>query len=255
MFACRSEYRMRIVYSGICDTGLKRETNQDSIFTHSGEDMGLFVVADGMGGYAHGELASQTITNMFSQWIENFSVELFGGDFLKMMESLEWKLEEANREIFLKYNQEQICGSTCILLFIYKEYYGIINVGDSRIYRKEGWKIKSVMKDDVWENSPQVQENLSKREIINHSNYGKLLQAVGTKESLALTSKTGISEEGDTFLLCSDGLYKMCPERVMAKMARVFSENNMDECIHKLLKECYRAGAGDNISIIMVKCV
>lgn len=248
---------MRIVYSGICDIGLKRENNQDSIFTYSGKDkdVSLFVVADGMGGYSSGELASQMITNKLSQWVEHFSIELYDGNFLKMMESLEHKLEEINSEIFFRYNQEQICGSTCILLFIYKEYYGIINIGDSRIYKKEGWKIKSLMKDDVWENSPDIQERFSKREIINHPNYGKLLQSVGTKENLALASKTDILRQGDTFLLCSDGLYKMCSEKKLAGMLQFVSESEVEKCVKKMLSACYKAGAGDNVSIIVVKCV
>lgn len=248
---------MRIVYSGICDIGLKRENNQDSIFTYSGKDkdVSLFVVADGMGGYSSGELASQMITNKLSQWVEHFSIELYDGNFLKMMESLEHKLEEINSEIFFRYNQEQICGSTCILLFIYKEYYGIINIGDSRIYKKEGWKIKSLMKDDVWENSPDIQERFSKREIINHPNYGKLLQSVGTKENLALASKTDILRQGDTFLLCSDGLYKMCSEKKLAGMLQFVYESKVEKCVKKMLSACYKAGAGDNVSIIVVKCV
>lgn len=208
-----------------------------------------------MGGYATGELASQTITKMLSQWIERFSIELYDGNFSKMMESLENRLEEINREIFFNYNQNQICGSTCILLFIYKEYYGIINIGDSRIYKKEGWKIRSIMKDDVWENSPDVQTQLSKKEIKNHYNYGKLLQAVGTKENLILTSKTDVLKSGDTFLLCSDGLYKMCPERILARNLRFVSEKNIEDSVKKMLEEAYKAGAGDNVSIIVVKCI
>ena len=248
---------MRIIYSGICDIGLKREKNQDSIYTYSGKnnDISLFVVADGMGGYASGELASQAITYKLSQWIDRFSIELYDGNFSKMMESLENKLEEINREIFFNYNQNQICGSTCILLFIYKEYYGIINIGDSRIYKKEGWKIRSIMKDDVWENSPDVQQKLSKREIINHNNYGKLLQSVGTKEHLVLTSKTDVLKQGDTFLMCSDGLYKMCSERILARILRGVSEKNADDSVKKMLEESYKAGAPDNVSIIVVKCM
>lgn len=248
---------MRIIYSGVCDRGLYREENQDSVFMYSGknDDISLFVVADGMGGYSHGELASQTVTKRFASWIESFSADKYDGNFLKMMESLEYKLGEISQEIFLKYNRGQICGSTCVLLFVYKEYYGIINVGDSRIYKKDGWKIKSVMKDDVWENSPDVQNSFSKREIIKHDNYGKLVQAVGTKETLVLTSKTDMLKQGDTFLLCSDGLYKMCPERIMGKMCRVVSESNIEDCVGKLLQETYKNGAGDNISIILVKCV
>lgn len=248
---------MRIRYSGICDIGLKRDVNQDSIVTYfkENDNIGLFVVADGMGGYSEGERASQAITSELLQWIEHFSTNVYGDNFSKMMEDLENKLEDINREIFFKYNQEQICGSTCILLFIYKKYYGIINIGDSRIYKKEGWKVRSLMKDDVWENSPEVQESMSEKEIINHHNYGKLLQSVGTKETLMLTSKTDELKQGDTFLLCSDGLYKMCSEKKLARILQFVSESKVEECVNKMLSACYKAGAGDNVSIIVVKCV
>ena len=170
---------MKLIYCGICDIGLKREKNQDSVFMCSKEEMSLFVVADGMGGYANGEKASQAITDELKSWAEKFAPDMFDHNFSKMMISLRNKIEEINNRIYQELNLKQICGSTCILLFIYKDCYGIINVGDSRIYKKEGWKIRSVMKDDVWENRIDVKERFSNKEIMNHENYGKLLQAVG----------------------------------------------------------------------------
>lgn len=171
----------------------------------SKKDMSLFVVADGIGGYTGGEIASGTITAGFQNWAENFVPNFFDGIFSKMIKSLENKLEEISREIYHKFNQTQICGSTCILLFIYKGNYGIINVGDSRIYKKDGWKLKSIMKDDVWENRIDVKEGMSKKEIISHTNYGKLLQAVGIREDISIASKTDLLKAGESFLLCSDG--------------------------------------------------
>ena len=248
---------MKIFYSGVCDSGLKRKNNQDSIcmYLNKIEEAGLFVVADGMGGHAEGETASRTITDKLREWIHYFSADVYQGKFSKMMQSLENKIEEINREIFFKYNQTQICGSTCILLFIYKDNYGIINVGDSRIYKKAGWKIKSLMKDDVWENKLDVKEKYTKKEILNHKNYGKLLQAVGIRENMSLASKTDLLKQGDIFLLCSDGLYKFCKERDIQRILKRASEDNLKDSVNSLMAKCYEAGARDNVSIIIVKSV
>lgn len=246
---------MKLIYSGICDIGLKREKNQDSIFMHSNGEVGLFVIADGMGGYAKGEIASSTITNEIKHWICNFKAEDYDNKFIKMMKSLENKIEEISRYIYHNYNQTQICGSTCVLLFIYKDYYGIINIGDSRIYKKQGFRLKSVMKDDVWENKIDVKEHMSREDILNHTNYGKLLQAVGIKENISLASKTDLLKRGDSFLICSDGLYKFCLERDMRKIMNGISESNIEESVKKMVTKCYEAGAKDNISVIVVKCV
>ena len=246
---------MKLIYCGICDIGLKREKNQDSVFMCSKEEMSLFVVADGMGGYANGEKASQAITDELKSWAEKFAPDMFDHNFSKMMISLRNKIEEINNRIYQELNLKQICGSTCILLFIYKDCYGIINVGDSRIYKKEGWKIRSVMKDDVWENRIDVKERFSNKEIMDHENYGKLLQAVGISETISIASKTDLLKKGDSFLLCSDGLYKFCPEKDMRKIVHGMNENNMEESLKKMVAKCYEAGAKDNISVILVKCV
>ena len=90
---------------------------------------------------------------------------------------------------------------------------------------------------------------------MNHENYGKLLQAVGISETISIASKTDLLKKGDSFLLCSDGLYKFCPEKDMRKIVHGMNENNMEESLKKMVAKCYEAGAKDNISVILVKCV
>ena len=225
------------------------------MYSCEAEEMGLFVVADGMGGHAEGEIASRMITDQLKEWSEKFTADNYNGEFHKMMKSLENKIEEINHEIFSEYNQTQICGSTCILLFLFQDHYGIINIGDSRIYKKAGWGIKPLMKDDVWENRLDVKEKYTKKEILNHKNYGKLLQAVGIRETVSLASKTDLLKHGDSFLLCSDGLYKVCKEKDMRKILQRVSEDNLKDSVSSLMAKCYEAGARDNVSVIIVRCL
>ncbi|MBQ9991565.1 MAG: serine/threonine-protein phosphatase [Lachnospiraceae bacterium] len=248
---------MKIVYSGSCDPGLKREVNQDSIvmFFEPKNQVALFAVADGMGGHSHGEQASHWISSGLKKWMDVFSPERYECSFAKMMRALQDKLEELNKEIFFQYNQNQVCGTTCVLLFIYRDSYGVINVGDSRAYHKQGRKVRVLTVDDVWENQRSIREHFSEREIAVHPNRGKLVQAMGTKEKIALSVKTDSLHQEEVFLLCSDGLYKYCPEKYYKKTVKGLSEKNMEEAAKKLMAKVYENGAGDNASFILIKYI
>ena len=202
---------MRIDYVGKCDKGSVRECNQDAIAMFANEESGLFVVADGMGGHASGELASQEIVTVISNWWERFTPQRYDNNFQKMIKSLGQALEYANDQIFEKYNQMQICGSTVVILFIHEQSYGIIYAGDSRCYAYNKWKIRQLTIDEVWEN--QIGLNEEDRKNKNHPNYGKLLNAIGTKKNVQYKTITNELYHGIIFLLCSDGLYKFCEEK------------------------------------------
>lgn len=107
-------------YAKICDIGKVRKVNQDRVLAVSNKDTGLFVVADGMGGYSEGEKASQKIIEKMERWWEKFCFKQCKSDFSQNMLQLEQELLHVNREIYLKYNKGKICGSTIALLFICK---------------------------------------------------------------------------------------------------------------------------------------
>ena len=247
---------MKIVYSGISDIGLKRKINQDSILFSSDQEkkLYLFVVADGMGGHSNGEAASRTIVAGMRNWLDNFSKDRYAPrKFSEIMVSLRNQLEQINDEIYSKYNQQHICGSTCVILVLYQDTYGVISVGDSRVYLKRGLKVKTLTEDDVWENQSNVRENLTIREIKAHPDYGKLVHAVGTDQGVSISVKTDSLRSKDTFLLCSDGLYKYCEYGYLKKIMSRVDENNIETKIHKAVEKVYKKGARDNISVILVR--
>lgn len=247
---------MEIAYFGICDIGLKRKVNQDSLLTadRREEEMYLFVVADGMGGHSDGELASKALTEGMRTWADAFSVKKYDGNFRNMMLSLQNRIEEINRKIYIEYNQSQICGSTCVVLLLFRNIYGVISAGDSRLYLHRGFKTTSVTTDDVWENQSSVQETLTRKQICSHPNYGKLTNSIGTSEEVFLSVKTDHVKRGDVFLLCSDGLYKYCSEKYLKKVLRSVSEENVEAGVRELVDKTHKQGAGDNVSVILVKC-
>lgn len=238
-------------YRGICDIGLARKINQDAIFMATEDDIGLFCVADGMGGHSHGEQASREIVDDLHIWWKNFRESAYDYDFSRMIYSLNQTLEKANRNIYRIACNRQISGSTAVVLFLCHGQYGILSAGDSRIYLCDRAQVRQLTVDEVWEN--QVNLNMSSRVKKQHPNRGKLVNAIGALEDVRITSSTDQGREGMMFMLCSDGLYKMCSDRVIAKALKGCRRRALDEVIGELLKKVYEGGAKDNISVIIVK--
>lgn len=242
---------MKIEYVGICDKGSVRECNQDAIFMHAKGDSGLFAVADGMGGHVRGELASQEMINHISNWWNQFTPGRFDYDFQKMMRSIGQTIEYANEIIYEKYNQSQVCGTTIVLIFIHRKYYGIIYAGDSRCYGYSKWKVRQLTIDEVWEN--QVGLRKEDRQNKSHPNYGKLVNAIGTKKVTYYKTITNEMHQDNVFLLCSDGLYKYCEENYLKKCLRKCKKNKMEPISQALMQRVYQNGARDNISEILIR--
>ena len=238
-------------YRGLCDIGLERTMNQDAIFMAADGDIGLFCVADGMGGHSHGERASREIVDTLALWWKEFQESAYDYDFSRMMYSLNQVLEKANRAIYRMTGGRQISGSTVVVLFICHERYGILSAGDSRIYLCDRARVRQLTVDEVWEN--QVNLNLSSKAKRQHPNRGKLVNAIGIAEDVRITSSTDQGRDGMTFMLCSDGLYKMCSDRVIARALRECRRGALDEVVSKLLRKVYEGGAKDNISILLVR--
>ena len=245
---------MNLKAYGKSDIGKVREVNQDAFGIFQKEDAGLFVVADGMGGYTDGEKASQTVVAELSNWWNSFSPVLFECEFQRMMSSIEQVIEYVNETIYTQYNQNEICGTTVVVLFVYQNFYGILYAGDSRCYMAQGRKWEALTVDDVWEN----QSSLSRQErmMLDHPNRGKLVNAVGVHKNVKCRIITNTLKKNTVFLLCSDGLYKFCPDKYLRHCARKCKDKDMmAQEMDSLINMVYDNGAKDNITVIMVKCL
>lgn len=239
-------------YAKICDIGKVRKVNQDRVLAVSKKDMGLFVIADGMGGYSEGEKASQKIIEKMERWWEKFCFKQCKSDFSQNVLQLEQELLHVNREIYLKYNKGKICGSTIALLFICKNVYAVISAGDSRAYVYSRRKLVQLTMDEVWENQQCLTEQERKKDWDRQ--HGKLYNAVGIRERMQYRVSVHEWNHGMVFLLCSDGLYKYCSELYLKKcLKKAKREKDMQICAVSLLKEVYQREAEDNVSIIIIK--
>jgi len=250
---------MRIEYCGVCDKGAVRELNQDAIFMDVRGDMALFAVADGMGGHMYGEAASGIIVAELRQWWERgLAVPPKAGnpeDFDRIVCSLREQITHANRVIYEQYNRgTDICGSTLVVLLIRGSNYCILSCGDSRVYSLKGRHWGQMTVDDVWQNQPDIMASYEPWQLRGHAYYGKLVRAVGVSENAKLREQINGLEGGGRFLLCSDGLYKMCREKEIKRILRRYKGNrNGDKLLKQMMRRVYADGAKDNISVILVK--
>lgn len=238
-------------YARVCDIGKVRSMNQDAVFAANKGHTGLFVVADGMGGHSRGERASRHIIKKIEEWWENFCPEHYDDDFKMIMRAVQKVAEQANREIYQNYNRNDICGSTMVLLLIYKEVYGLLYAGDSRIYLYHRRKLRQLTMDEVWENQSGL--TLAEKEARWERCHGKLYNAVGISGTMQCNITTNELKPGMVFLLCSDGLYKYCSEKYLKKCLKKVGKESIPEIITgAMLEKVYEQGAGDNVSIIVV---
>lgn len=198
-------------------------------------------------------MASQKVITELSNWWNLFSPILYDYDFRKILSAIEQTIEYANRSIYTEWNQDGICGTTVTVLFIYKGQYGVIHSGDSRCYLGQGKKWKQITMDEVWENQSGISSVERRRK--SHPNRGKLTSAVGVRETIQCRMVTDVVLPETVFLLCTDGLYKFCTDGMIrnhAKKGR--SREEIEQVIDGLIVKAYEKGAGDNITIVIIKC-
>jgi len=246
---------MKLSVSSICDIGKKRTKNQDAILVYQDEAnaFALFLVADGMGGYADGEKASRAIALGMRDWLNQLKAERYSDSVSDMLCAVRDRLLQIHDYIWTHLNQQQTCGSTCTLLFFLGTSYGVFSVGDSRIYRCRQLRCGAITRDDVWENQREITARYHGKELRLHPDYGKLVHAMGSERSMGYSMFTGTLCERDVFALCSDGVYKMCSSSYLKWKLRSCRWANLDKVRDSIISSVYRNGAVDNVSLILVR--
>jgi serine/threonine protein phosphatase PrpC len=225
------------------DVGRKRKINEDALLARP--DIGLWVVADGMGGHSAGDVASHAIVHPLQTIERTPSLP----DFIDELE-----------DIFISVNQ-QLCdyardqlggrtvGSTMVSLVLSAKTGVCLWAGDSRLYRLRNGQLTRLSRDHS-----QVQEMveagaITQAEADSHPKSNVITRAVGGGDVLYVDSAVFAPEAGDTYLLCSDGLYsEVADDSIRRKMAL-----SAEESVTKLVEEALHNGGRDNVTVIVVK--
>ncbi|MBQ9348113.1 MAG: protein phosphatase 2C domain-containing protein, partial [Oscillibacter sp.] len=218
---------------------------EDSILMCHCEGDGLFLVADGIGGREHGEVASGQIRDGYQQWWqEQFLPRRGAMDFQTAMEGVRNTLLQVNRDLVSQFG-EMNTGSTLVLLFLYGGNCAYLSAGDSRIYRIRNLSIKQISTDDVY----QAQANDR-----NAWQNGRLMGAVGIRLKAQFMIRTDTVRNGDKFFLCSDGVYRYAGSNVLrSELILKGSFGAPRNLVARIEKDVLKHGAGDNYSMIFLR--
>ncbi len=249
-----AEVKLSIEYSGRSDIGLVRSENQDSfgkypigvmdIYSPKGQ---LFIIADGMGGHAGGKIASRLA-------VDTVSKIYFSLENLNTSEAVRNAIDQANKRIYWEsessdYNLAGM-GTTCSVLVLKANKAVIGHVGDSRIYRIKENNIEQLTEDHTQVNEMLKQGILSVKEAENYPLKTVLARALGTdKQVKADIIPDLLIKEGQSYILCSDGLGKVNPEEIL----EIVSSNSAAEASEKLVKIANERGGNDNVTVLVIK--
>ncbi|SHE35940.1 Stp1/IreP family PP2C-type Ser/Thr phosphatase [Desulforamulus putei] len=234
-------------WSQITDVGRVRAGNEDSLCACP--DIGLFAVADGMGGHKAGEIASSTALNYLA---ENLREVLPGTRDIQS--SLLRILEEANLRVYrLSTEFEQYRGmGTTVTAGVFMGYHLVIaHIGDSRAYLVRGNEITQLTEDHSLVGEMLRYGGITEEQALNHPQRNVLTRAMGTAPSVKFDIYTQNLLPGDKILFCSDGLVNhLRPEEIKEIIT---SQRDLDLTVKILLDTALERGGLDNITMILVE--
>ena len=239
---------MRIEAWGKTDIGLRRESNQDSILVD--KDLGLFIVADGMGGHKGGEVASaiavETLHEMVSEQAEK-TASVSPSTFLVQA------YEEASVRIHhvSSFERPELMGmgTTLVVGLIWKQTMYIANVGDSRAYLFHGSHLWQLTEDHSLVHEQKKAGLIN--EDYNHLAVGKniITRSVGFEKDIMVDIVERKFCGDEMFLFCSDGLTGMVSDR---KIEEILTENTPNQAVPICVEEAKKGGGEDNISVVLL---
>lgn len=234
------------------DVGKAREMNQDYYYISNPEDQAqIFILADGMGGYNGGEIASKLATTSALSYIQsNFeNVPKEREDILNLIKSA---MEYANMVVYEKSKEDkelENMGTTLEICIIYGNKMYIGHVGDSRIYRIRKEFIRKITHDHSYVQKLVKDGTITQEEAENHPKKNMLMKAIGCTAFVEpdVTVKGFIKD--DIVLICSDGLTNMVEEQEIYNI--VTKEGTL--AAEKLIQKANDNGGYDNITAIVIR--
>jgi protein phosphatase len=242
---------LQIVY--LSDTGMLREHNEDSVDVHA--EWGLVVLADGMGGYNAGEVASEMTTSgvvagVAQCWDPNGPADHEGA-----LRVLQAQIKQANMDVFDRSMTEIACegmGTTVVACLFHDNTITVGHIGDSRLYRMRGDVLEQLTRDHSVLQDQIDAGLLTKAEARLSQHKNLVTRALGIDYSEQAELNQYPVQVGDLFLLCSDGLNDMLDDDEILLNLDMLKEN-LDLCAQQLIQAANDAGGCDNISVILVQ--
>jgi len=235
------------------DVGRARDNNEDAVTVD--ESVGLAVLADGMGGYNAGEVASHMLTSFIGaelgRWLKDAGVSASAGDVKRAMDIC---VDNANRAIFNAANTNPRyagMGTTLVLGVFREEGLLLGHVGDSRAYRLRGGQLVQLTRDHSLLQEQLDAGLLTAEEAAYSSNKNLVTRAVGVEDTVMLEQHLHEVQPGDVYLFCSDGLSDMLEESSIRQLLQ--NHPGLPQAAQALIDAANEMGGRDNIAIVLAR--
>jgi len=246
--------------AGLSDIGRRRQLNEDAMFT--GDESGLYVVADGMGGHNAGEVASrlavETVSNFVRRSGEDEEITWpYGVDPSISINAnrLRTAIMLANKRVWKEAdNREDYTGmgTTIVAGLVEEDNIILCGAGDSRAYRLRDDAFDQITTDDSWVQVALTEGLLQADEAENHPMKNIITKAVGAKQNIELSVQEETLEDGDMYLLCTDGLHGMLTQTEILEILRA-KKDDLEQTVQGLIAAANENGGKDNVTAVVLR--
>ena len=223
--------------------GIRRSVNEDAYL--SLDEIGLWVVADGMGGHTRGDVASRIVIESLKDIKRPHSMD----DFVTAVKGGLVLANRAMRERMLRAGTGQVMGSTVVAFLVFRREWRCVWAGDSRAYLMRDGHLVQITHDHSVTQELIDRGELREEDAANHPAANRITRAVGAQDTLALDEYASMLRDDDVILLCSDGLTKEVGDD---EMAGVLATRDCDDASRDLLELCLARGARDNVTVAVI---
>lgn len=239
---------------GLTDVGRRRESNEDALLDEG--DVGLYAVADGMGGHAAGEVASRmAIETLLERMRPATAGDGDPRDAEQVRNALRSAIEEANHKIFSSVETREEwrgMGTTLVAMATFGPEAVIGYVGDSRAYLLREDVLHRLTSDHSWVNEQVKLGLLSDEDAQRHPYRNIVTRALGNRDEVQVDLLRESLRRGDVFLLCSDGLNTMLGDDEIAATLRAHAGDPRAAC-EALIDAANARGGEDNTTVLVIE--
>ncbi len=251
----------KILITGITDEGLVRDHNEDSI--GKDDELGLLVLADGMGGHKGGEVASAIAVDSILQELREALPQIPPGNTddntgysLESM-AIEIAIKHANLKIYeaaQNNSKYEGMGTTVVVLLLYDNRITVAHVGDSRLYRMRDKRLEQMTRDHTLLQELVDRGFYTRKEANESLNKNLVTRAVGVNPDVDVDLLEDIALVNDTYLLCSDGLTDMIADDLIEDIQLNY-QDNLEKMNRELIKQAKDYGGKDNVSVMLARVI
>lgn len=245
---------------GLSDVGMMRSHNEDCFDIDPQSQM--FVVADGMGGHSHGEIASRIAVEAIREFVRSTADQdktwpfVYDARLHRHSNRLKAAIRIAHDKVLRAIRQDGSLhgmGTTVVGILVQDGIAAVAHVGDSRAYRLRDGRLELLTQDHTWVNEQVVAGYLSEEQARSHPLKNVVTRALGGDSEVAVDVREWELQAGDLFLLCSDGLTTMLGDAEI--LEHLSSQADLDLACRALVRSANARGGFDNVTVLLARVV